>query len=265
MFLNPTASVPSTVQLLSVPLVGVPKIGVTKVGVTSVGEVESTTFPLPVDVVTPVPPDATAKVADKPAAVPVVFWLNVGNVQLAKLPLVGVPKIGVTKVGVTSVGEVESTTFPLPVDVVTPVPPDATAKVADKPAAVPVVFWLNVGHVNVPELKFPLVGVPSKGVTNVGEVDSTTLPLPVDVVTPVPPFDAGIVDAIPVGGRPVQLVNVPLTGVPKAGATRVGEGGYISTKSEPFQTTKFVFPAAVEIPVVDAPLITTAALDWLMM
>jgi hypothetical protein len=201
MFLNPTASVPSTVQLLSVPLVGVPKIGVTKVGVTSVGEVESTTFPLPVDVVTPVPPDATAKVADKPAAVPVVFWLNVGNVQLAKLPLVGVPKIGVTKVGVTSVGEVESTTFPLPVD----------------------------------------------------------------VVTPVPPFDTGIVDAIPAGGRPVQLVNVPLTGVPKAGATRVGEGGYISTKSEPFQTTKFVFPAAVEIPVVDAPLITTAALDWLMM
>ena len=30
---------------------------------------------------------------------------------------------------------------------VKPVPPDVVAKVADSPAAVPVVFWLNVGHV----------------------------------------------------------------------------------------------------------------------
>ena len=74
------------------------------------------------------------------AAVPVVFWFNVGNVQLAKLPEVGVPRMGVTNVGL-----VDKTLLPEPVEVVTPVPPEATAKVADRPAAVPVVFWFSVG------------------------------------------------------------------------------------------------------------------------
>ena len=41
---------------------------------------------------------------------------------------------------------------------------------------------------NVPVLKFPLVGVPSNGVTKVGLVLNTTLPVPVLVVTPVPPL-----------------------------------------------------------------------------
>ena len=36
--------------------------------------------------------------------------------------------------------------------------------VPDRLAAVPEVFWLNVGQVNVPVLKLPLVGVPSTGV-----------------------------------------------------------------------------------------------------
>ena len=42
----------------------------------------------------------------------------------------------------------------------------------------------------VPEIFVPTstVGVPKLGVTNVGETDNTTLPVPVDVVTPVPPF-----------------------------------------------------------------------------
>jgi len=88
----------------------------------------------------------------------------------------------------------------------------------------------------------PLVGVPSKGVTRVGEVPNTTAPLPVLVVTPVPPLATGSVPLIfvvkeqyavavefvpplamgrvPVTpvviGRPVQLVSVPLEGVPKA-------------------------------------------------
>jgi hypothetical protein len=44
------------------------------------------------------------------AAVPVVFWFSVGNVQLAKLPEVGVPKAGVTKVG-----DVAKTLSPVPV------------------------------------------------------------------------------------------------------------------------------------------------------
>jgi hypothetical protein len=40
-------------------------------------------------------------------------------------------------------------------------------------------------------LKLPDVGVPSKGVTSVGDVDRTTLPVPVELVTPVPPFRTG--------------------------------------------------------------------------
>ena len=54
---------------------------------------------------------------------------------MAKLPEDGVPNTGVV-----NDGEVERTTEPDPVELVTPVPPEATAKVADKPAAVPVVF-----------------------------------------------------------------------------------------------------------------------------
>jgi hypothetical protein len=44
MFLKPTASVPSTVQLLNVPELGVPKIGVVNDGLVA----KATTVPLPV-------------------------------------------------------------------------------------------------------------------------------------------------------------------------------------------------------------------------
>ena len=50
----------------------------------------NTKAPLPViePVVVPVPPLVMAKVADKPAAVPVVFWFKVGkSVRLAALPV----------------------------------------------------------------------------------------------------------------------------------------------------------------------------------
>ena len=60
-------------------------------------------------------------------------------------------------------------------------------------------------------------GVPSAGVTKVGEVDRTTDPVPVDVVVPVPPDATGNIPVTPVlNGRPVALVNVPALGVPKA-------------------------------------------------
>ena len=78
----------------------------------------------------------------------------------------------------------------------------------------------------------PLVGVPKIGVTKVGLVDKTVLPVPVDVVTPVPPLATGKVPEtcvvklmLPVSpevGSPVQLVSVPLVGVPKIGAVIVG-------------------------------------------
>jgi hypothetical protein len=124
-------------------------------------------------------------------------------VQLLKLPDEGVPKTGVTKVG-----EVESTLLPEPVEVVTPVPPLATGRVP----VTPVVKGSPVALVNVPE-----VGVPSNGVTNVGDVDKTAEPVPVLVVTPVPPFATGKVPVTPVvKGSPVALVNVPEVTVPRA-------------------------------------------------
>jgi hypothetical protein len=39
-------------------------------------------------------------------------------------------------------------------------------------------------------------GVPNAGVIKVGEVDNTTLPVPVDVVTPVPPLATAMVPDI---------------------------------------------------------------------
>ena len=72
-------------------------------------------------------------------------------------------------------------------------------------AAVPVVFWLNVGQVNVPVLKSPEAGVPSTGVTKVGDVDNTLEPEPVEVVTPVPPLATGKVPLTPAVSETVLL------------------------------------------------------------
>jgi hypothetical protein len=112
------------VQLVSVPEVGVPKIGVTKVG-----EVANTSAPDPVSPVTAVARFALDGVARK-VATPVpspVTPVDIGKpVQLVSVPEVGVPKIGVTKVG-----EVANALAPLPVEVVTPVPPLATSKVPE--------------------------------------------------------------------------------------------------------------------------------------
>lgn len=81
-----------------------------------------------------------------------------------------------------------------------------------KPAAVPVMFVPTSAE-----------GVPSAGVTKVGLLDNTTLPVPVEAVTPVPPLATGSVPVTPVvRGRPVTLVITPLDGVPRAGVTSVG-------------------------------------------
>ena len=126
--------------------------------------------------VCPVPPLAIAKVAESPAAVPEVFWLNVGQV---KVPVLKLPEAGVPNAGVTKEGELDNTTEPEPVEVVTPVPPLATGSVP----VTPVVKGKPVTFVMVPD-----AGVPSAGVTKVGELDRTLLPDPVEVVTPVPPL-----------------------------------------------------------------------------
>ena len=89
MFLKPTASVPSTVQLLNVPLVGVPSTGVT-----SVGLVANTAEPVPVSSVKDAARFALDGVA-KNVATPVPnpeTPVEIGNpVVLVKVPLDGVP------------------------------------------------------------------------------------------------------------------------------------------------------------------------------
>jgi len=95
----------SPVALVSVPLEGVPS-----------APPLTTTAPddpvlIPSAVATPVPRPDTPVAIGRPVA------------------LVSVAAEGVPRLGVVSAGEVESTTEPVPVEVVTPVPPFATARV----------------------------------------------------------------------------------------------------------------------------------------
>ena len=59
---------------------------------------------------------------------------------------------------------------------------------------------------------------------NVGAADKTLFPVPVEVVTPVPPLATGSVPVTPlVSGRPVAFVRTPDAGVPSAGPVNVGD------------------------------------------
>jgi len=104
------------VALVKVPLVGVPRIGVT-----SVGLVANTNAPDPVSSVI-----AEAKLAldgvAKRVAIPVPKPLT--PVEIGRpVAFVKTAALGVPRAGVTSVGEFDNTTFVVPVEVVTPVPP----------------------------------------------------------------------------------------------------------------------------------------------
>ena len=70
-------------------------------------------------------------------ALPVVLWLNVGQV---KVPVLKLPEVGVPSNGVTSVGLVDKTFEPEPVEVVTPVPPAKTGKVPAVSVVAPVEY-----------------------------------------------------------------------------------------------------------------------------
>lgn len=177
-------------------------VGAVGVPVSS-GDAERTTEPLPVDVVTPVPPFATGSVPvmPVPSGRPVAF--------------VSIAADGVPRFGVVSVGDVESTTLPDPVDDVTPVPPFATGRVP----VTPVVRGRPVAFVRT-----TADGVPRFGVVRTGDVERTLFPDPVDVVTPVPPLATGSVPVTPVvRGSPVALVRVTAEGVPRFGVTSVGD------------------------------------------
>ena len=164
-------------QFVSVPLVGVPRIGVTKVG-----EVAKTKAPEPVSFVTALARFALVGVARK-AATPLPspeMPVSTGRpVQFVRIPDVGVPSNGVTKVG-----DVANTRAPDPVSSVTAEARFALEGVARNVATpvprplIPVLTGRPVQFVRV-----PLVGVPSRGVTNVGEVAKTSAPEPVSSVT----------------------------------------------------------------------------------
>ena len=178
----------SPVALVNVTAEGVPRLGVVKVG-----EVARTMPPEPVTLapsavatpvprlVTPVPPLAGGNTPVTPV------------VRGKPVTFVIVPDAGVPSAGVTSAGDVERTTEPVPVLVVTPVPPLPTGNVPVTPEVRgrPVAF-----------VRMAAEGVPSAGVTSVGDVLSTGKPLPVAVENPVPPL------AMVSGFCRVRLLNV---------------------------------------------------------
>ena len=155
-------------------LVRVPDCGVPNTGVTNVGLVANTAEPEPVSSVS-----AEARFADDGVARKVATLAARPEIPVetgSPVQLVRVPDCGVPNIGVTNVGDVESTTLPVPVLPVTPVPPLATGKVP----VTPVVNGNPVQLVNVPDC-----GVPNTGVTNVGLVANTAEPEPVSSVSAV--------------------------------------------------------------------------------
>jgi hypothetical protein len=103
--------------------------------------------------------------------------------------LVNTTADGVPSAGVTKVGELVNTKLPVPVSSVT-----AEAKLADdgvaKKVAIPAPNPLTPVEIGSPValVNTAADGVPKAGVTSVGLVDNTLLPVPVLVPTPVPPF-----------------------------------------------------------------------------
>ena len=118
--------------------------------------------------------------------------MKVGHVKvpLEKFPLAGVPSaiLAPKDVRLDAVTELFSVApVSVPAAAVTVIGADPSkfvpliARGVVRVAAEPVVDWLNVGHVNVPLEKFPLVGVPRRGVMKDGllpkdvRLDDTTL------------------------------------------------------------------------------------------
>lgn len=155
-------------------------------------------------------------------------------------PIVCVPTMGFERVGA-----VPKTRAPLPVSSVTAVArfeEDGVARNVATPVAspdIPVETGNPVQFVNVPE-----VGVPKRGVTNVGDVAKTAAPLPVSSVRAVDKFAelkdpkevafptevmapirlAFVVTFPAVNPEAVPVIFVPTSadGVPRAGVTSVG-------------------------------------------
>ena len=235
------ARVPVTPVLRGSPvaLVRVTDDGVPRAGVTRVGLVAKTKAPEPVSSVT-----AAARLADDgvPRNVATFVPKPLTPVAMGKpVALVRVTDDGVPRAGVTRVGLFDSTTFVVPVLVVTPVPPFATGNVP----VTPVVKGKPVKFVAT-----PLEGVPRAGVTRVGEVENTKF---VDVVP-----------VAPAAVKPVMLLNEAMLAVvafvpPLAtgsAAPRVRAAKWFSATmmSVPLLTRAIFAAAGIETPVWPATL-----------
>lgn len=239
-------TIPATVGVAALLAANVPEIG----SVTLVVPDEVNVIECPPEVISD-PPSEIVSVAELAGAVIATLLIEVA--------------VATPRTGVTNVGEVPNTKAPDPVSSVTAEAKLALEGVAKNVATlaanpdIPVLTGNPVQFVRVPE-----AGVPRVGVTNVGEVANTSDPVPVSSVTaeirlaldgvarkvaiPVPRPD------IPVEtGRPVQLVNVPLVGVPKRGVTRVGEVANtaapvpVSSDRAPLRSALVIDPEAKDI------------------
>jgi hypothetical protein len=129
--------------------------------------------------------------ADPPLTLPKKRWfvIEVSPDRGKPVPLVSVTADGVPRLGVVKVGEVPNTNAPLPVSSVTAAATFALLGVA-KAVATPVPSPETPVEIGSPVafVKVPLDGVPSAGVTSVGEVARTTSPDPVESSPPNAPL-----------------------------------------------------------------------------
>lgn len=250
-----TGNVPVTPVVRGKPVafVNVALDGVPSAGVTNVGDVANTNAPEPVSPVT-----AAARFAELGVArnVSTPVPRPVTPVEIGRpVAFVSVAADGVPKSGVVSAGLVANTNAPEPVSPVT-----AAAKLAEDGVArnvatpvprpdTPVAIGSPVAFVRVAD-----AGVPNVGVTSVGLLDKTTPPVPVEVVTPVPPLATAKVPARVI--VPVEVIGPPLVVkpvVPPDTATLVTPSGTLLetlTKSVPFHAISARSPFAIVIPVV---------------
>lgn len=161
-----------------VQFVNVPDVGVPNNGVTNVGDVAKTLNPVPVLSVKADPKlalDGVPKKVATPVPRPLTPLLIGSPVQFVKVPDVGVPNNGVTKVG-----DVANTKAPVPVSSVIVAARFALVGVARNVAIFEArpLTPVEIGR-PVQFVKTPLFTVPRDGVTNTGESDPATLPVPV--------------------------------------------------------------------------------------
>lgn len=195
------AALPPIFKLLAVPEILVPTkaLGVPKEGVTKVGDEDNTTAPLPVTVPAVLPAVATLRAEEMwlPAVVPVAPVVAMLVPSAPAVVVISPVRAGKALAGKAVTGVV-GTAPDVPVTYIWPAvvpalkPPPAAAHVPSPrqnvlaDALVPL-FKLATGKLPVAWftgifvrlLALPEVGVPKIGLTKVGEVAKTTLPLPV--------------------------------------------------------------------------------------